>query len=618
MKRQDLSRRQFIARSAFGVGGLTLSAILPDISLGSHDATSRPNIILILADDLGYDDLGVHGNKLLETPNLDAFAAQSVQFRRFIVSPVCAPTRASLLTGRQFLRTGVSHVHGGKDFMNLNETTIAEVLRGAGYATGMWGKWHSGKTSGYFPWERGFDEAYMARLYKHKDNEGMLNGKEVAHTGWTVKVLTDYAIDFMKSCKDKPFFAYLPYLACHAPLDAPEDYVDKYQAKGLSKNLSTLYGMIGNLDSQVGRLFEAVDELGLAENTVVIFTSDNGPAVVNDLLTDEDRKIRYVNNFKGHKGNMWENGVRVPMFVRWKGKTKPAIVNRLVDVTDIFPTILDLAGVKLPSGSKPLDGRSVKPYILSQAEQLLLKNYFNYASPGWPPTDRAWTPEGIKDEYKPVPPEEKHNLRFEDQLLTVRNDNYKLMLNPGPATGAAKPVDGWVLIDIQNDPLETKNIISEKPDVANLLRKELQSFWQQVLDEPSSFGAPIFKIGPGTTNTVYAYGSVRISDNLKNAALFIWGWQQEGDFAEYRIDVTVAGQYRLEVDYEASSVPNVILQAAVDNATTAGILNDERSTTLGLLSLEKGKKLLRIQLINTNGLETANFRLTKITLERIA
>ncbi len=618
MKRQDLSRRQFIARSAVGVGGLTLSAILPDISLGSHDATSRPNIILILADDLGYDDLGVHGNKLLETPNLDAFAARSVQFRRFIVSPVCAPTRASLLTGRQFLRTGVSHVHGGKDFINTNETLISQVLKQAGYVTGMWGKWHSGKTSGYFPWERGFDEAYMARLYKHKDNVGLFNGKEVTHTGWTVKVLTDYAIDFMKSCKDKPFFAYLPYLTCHAPLDAPEDYVDKYQAKGLSKNLSTLYGMIGNLDSQLGRLFEAVDELGLAENTVVIFTSDNGPAVVNDLLTDEDRKIRYVNNFRGHKGNMWENGVRVPMFVRWKGKTKPAIVNRLVDVTDIFPTILDLAGVKLPADSKPLDGRSVKPYILSQAEQLLLKNYFNYASPGWPPTDRAWTPEGIKDEYKPVPPEEKHNLRFEDQLLTVRNDNYKLMLNPGPATDAAKPVDGWVLIDIQNDPLETKNIVSEKPDVANLLRKELQSFWQQVLDEPSSFGAPIFKIGPGTTNTVYACGAVRISDNLKNAALFIRGFKQQGDFAEYRIDVTVAGQYRLEVDYEASSVPNVILQAAVDNATTAGILNDERSTTLGLLSLEKGRKLLRIQLINTNGLETANLRLTKIALERIA
>ena len=124
MKRQDLSRRQFIARSAVGVGGLTLSAILSDISLGSQDATSRPNIILILADDLGYDDLGVHGNKLLETPNLDAFAAQSVQFRRFIVAPVCAPTRAALLTGRQFLRTGVSHVHGGKDFVNTGETLI--------------------------------------------------------------------------------------------------------------------------------------------------------------------------------------------------------------------------------------------------------------------------------------------------------------------------------------------------------------------------------------------------------------------------------------------------------------------------------------------------------------
>jgi len=333
---------------------MSLTGAPANMLRAEEPAGRRPNFILVLTDDQGYDDIGVNGNKLIETPNLDAFAAKSVQFRQFIVAPVCAPTRAALLTGRQFLRTGVSHVHGGKDFVNTSEALIPQVLKKAGYATGMWGKWHSGKTSGYFPWERGFDEAYMAALYKHKDNAGMLNGKEVKHTGWTCATLTNYAIDFMKRHKDRPFFAYLPYIACHAPLDAPEKLIEKYQRKGLSRNLSMLYAMLDNFDGQFGRLLEAVDRLGLAENTIVIFASDNGPAVINDLLTDEDRRIRYVNKFKGQKGNMWENGVRVPMFVRWKGRTRPAVVNRLADITDIFPTLLDFAGVRPPAGSKPL------------------------------------------------------------------------------------------------------------------------------------------------------------------------------------------------------------------------------------------------------------------------
>lgn len=618
MPEQNLSRRQFLTRSALSLAAMSLTGT-PDDTLRAEDpAVSRPNFILVLADDQGYDDIGANGNKLIETPNLDAFAAESVQFRRFIVSPVCAPTRASLLTGRQFLRTGVSHVHGGKDFVNTGETLIPQLLKKAGYATGMWGKWHSGKTSGYFPWQRGFDEAYMARLYKHKDNEGMLNGKEVKHTGWTCATLTDYAIDFMKRCKDRPFFAYLPYLACHAPLDAPENLIEKYQRKGLSKNLSTLYAMLDNLDTQFGRLLKALDELGLAENTIVIFTSDNGPAVINDLLTDEDRRIRYVNKFKGHKGNMWENGVRVPMFVRWKGKTKPAIVNRLVDVTDIFPTILDFAGVELPADNKGLDGRSVKPYILGQTDQLPLKNYFNYASPGWPPTDKPWTPEGIKDEYRPVTPEEKQNLKFKEQLLTIRNDRYKLLLNPGKSRATVEPVDGYVLIDIQNDPLETKNIYLEKPAVAERLKVKLKDFWRQVLDEPSSFGSPVFEIGRGKTNIVYAYGPVRISENLKNAALFLWGFKQPGDFAEYQIDVTTSGEYKVDLHYQADAAPNLTMQAEAPDTTASGILVDKALASLGIIRLEKGQSLFKIRLLKALSPNKHNLKLERITFSPAA
>ncbi|MEE9463814.1 MAG: sulfatase-like hydrolase/transferase, partial [Bacteroidales bacterium] len=207
----------------------------------------QPNIILIQADDLGWDDLGIHGNRLIETPNLNSLAGESVRFSQFYVTPVCATTRAALLTGRHFLRTGVSHVHGGKDFLHLDETTIADVMKDAGYVTGMWGKWHSGKTDGYFPWERGFDEAFMARLYDYYDNEGSYNGESLQTEGWITGVLTDMAIDFMKDHREVPFFAYLPYLTCHAPLDAPRHYVEKYLGKGLSENLAMLYGMVEHM-----------------------------------------------------------------------------------------------------------------------------------------------------------------------------------------------------------------------------------------------------------------------------------------------------------------------------------------------------------------------------------
>lgn len=305
------------------------------------------------------------------------------------------------------------------------------------------------------------------------------------------------------------------------------------------------------------------------------------------------------------------------MFVRWKGKTTAGVVNNLADITDIFPTVLDFAGVELPADNKGLDGRSIKPYILGQTERLPEKNYFDYASPGWPPTGRAWTPEGIKDEYKPVPPEEKHKLKFEEQLLTVRNDRYKLLLNPGKSKSTVEPVDGFVLIDIQNDPLETKNLYLEKPAVAERLKAQLKDFWREVLDEPSSFGAPVFEIGRGKTNLVYAYGPVRIGGELKNAALFLWGFKQPGDWAEYKIDVTTAGRYRIEAGYEASNVPNATLRISTENATTAGTLADKEKSVLGILRLQEGRTALRLELIEAANSEKVNLKLESITFTEI-
>ena len=233
-----MNRRKFVQTLG---GGMMLAQLGPFFSCNK---VQKPNFILIQMDDLGWSDLGIHGNTMVDTPNIDKLGHESVRFNQFYVNPCCAPSRASLLTGRHFLRTGVSHVHGGKDYLHLEEKTIGDAFKIGGYKTGMWGKWHSGHTDGYFPWERGFDTAYMAQLYKHHESNGQLNGKYVSHGAWADEVLIDRAIDFMKTHKGQPFFCYISSLTCHSPLDAPEVFVEKLKKKQLSDSLATLYAMI--------------------------------------------------------------------------------------------------------------------------------------------------------------------------------------------------------------------------------------------------------------------------------------------------------------------------------------------------------------------------------------
>lgn len=471
---------------------------------------SRPNIVLIMADDLGFSDLGVHGNTLVETPRLDHLASESVQFSQFYVTPVCATTRASLLTGRHFLRTGVSHVHGGKDFLHLDEITMADALKRQGYATGMWGKWHSGKTPGYYPWERGFDEAFMAKLYEHKDNMGLMNGAKVATSGWLSEVITDYAIDFIKRKQDQPFFAYLPFLSCHSPLKAPESYISKYREKGLSENLSTLYGMVDQMDENVGRLLDALDEMQLSENTIVIFLSDNGPAVINNLLSDEDRRIRYVNGLRGHKGNIWENGIKSPLFVRWKGSCKPTMVHRLAGVSDLFPTLLELAGSGVQDHANNLD--EYRPWKYSGGDKLL----------------------------------------YENQIIGIRNERYKLLLNPGETDGCINPdAGGYVLIDLKNDPAEKENLAAIEPEQLREMEASLELLYEDIYGSEHAFEMPVFKIGSKEAYAypVLAYAPRTSSAGVKGASGYITNFTMPGDSSSYSIELEEEGSYGLEINY---------------------------------------------------------------------
>ncbi len=511
----------------------------------------QPNFVIIQLDDLGYSDLGVHGNELVETPNIDRFARASRQFANFCVNPVCAPTRASLLTGRHFPRTGVSHVHGGKDFLNLDEMTMANLLKDEGYRTGIWGKWHSGHTPGYYPWERGFDEAYMARLYQHRNSDGLMNGKPVQYDVWADQVIVDQAIEFIEGARDQPFLAYLSFLTCHSPLDAPDSLVQKYLQKGLSANLSTLYAMVDHCDYHLGRFFNYLDTSPLAENTYVFFMSDNGPAVLNDVLTDADREIRYVNDLRGHKGNIWENGVKSPLFVYRKGHTVPGKINELCDICDIAPTLLELAGFDPGASGVEFDGSSFASLIRGKVRKKN-KLSFNYANPGWPPTDKPWTPDGVKDEYRPVRPADKLEMKAENQIISVRDRRFKLLLNPGPSEGMPDPVNQFVFIDLEKDPGENKNQLYEFPDEFLEMKDSLYSWWSSIIREDGSFRMPVFLIGKDgmTHSPVLGKAPRETSEGLKSTFDRLKGWDRQGAYAVYEIHVHESGKYAVTAFFD--------------------------------------------------------------------
>ncbi len=561
-------------------------------------AQKQPNVLLLLTDDQGFDDLACHGNPYLSTPHLDTLAAGSVQFANYCVASVCAPSRASLLTGRHFLRTGVSHVHGGKDFIQPDERLISETFREAGYRTGTWGKWHSGKSSGYFPWERGFDEAYMAQLYKHFDSVGHYNGLPRSHAGWTVDTLVEYASDFITRCSQtqSPFFAFVSFLTVHAPLAGPDELVEKYRRMGLSEALATVYAMVEQTDSAVGALLGLLDRLGIAEDTIVLFQSDNGPACLEGQLTDEDRRTRYVNGYKGHKGNMWENGIKSPLFVRWGNRFAPHTTGRLCDICDIYPTLADLCGIRLDSEHPPLDGRSFRPYLEGQEDGLEPKESYVWVSPGWPPDpETGYSPAGRFGEYMPVAPEVKGDLPFDPQLVTVRGEQWKWLRNPGKVPGAPDPVEGEVLIHIREDPQEDINVMATQPGQAEEMRRRARQWFAQIRREPHAFHSPVFKIGPGMSNFVAAYAPTRVAGNVCNGGLSIYQFQAPGDRAQYDIEVTQAGRYRLYLDYVKDESSGLTLEISCGSARIQSRLEAPNGQDLGAIDLPAGKAVLTLE-----------------------
>lgn len=565
----------------------------------------KPNIIIIQVDDMGYDDLSINGNKVSHTPNLDAFSEESVRFDNFMVNSVCAPTRASLLTGRDFWKTGVSAMHGGKDFLNLNETTFANIFKENDYTTGIWGKWHSGKADGYWPWDRGFDEGYYAELYKYFPSSGWYNQypKKTRHKGeWSPKVIVDYAVDFISKNKDKPFLAYVSFLSVHGRRNAPEYYKKKYRKEGRSENFTTLLGMLSFMDDEVGRLLNHIYELGLDENTVIMFMSDNGP--IKDKENEVEWRLRNNHNFLGNKARIWQNGLKSPLYVRWKNQFEPSNVPRLVSVTDIFPTLLDIANLKLPASNLPLDGRSILSYLKGNLKKLSEKEaIFSH----WHPYANHWEPFIKEMHWDPLSKEQVQELDFNKQRITIMDEHYKYLYNAYNVKGGPKSSKGECLIDLVSDPLESNNIVDEFPEIAAKYNAKIKAWFNEIKKTDGAFNSPVFQIGWNgkIESDICAFGAYK-THGVKNLNHFISGFNQKGDYALYNLNVHKSGRYKVTIKRTSNKKlkNGFSLKISSGKSSCVGELNKKALTELGEISLKQGLQSFKIELVNSlNGSE---------------
>jgi arylsulfatase A-like enzyme len=437
---------------------LALAAVAPRAEAADSLAGRRPNIVFILTDDQGYGDMSCHGNPILETPNIDRIHAEGVRFTDFRVSPTCAPTRSALLTGRHEFKNGVTHTILERERLTPDAVTLAEVLQSAGYTTGIFGKWHLGDEPDHWPNKRGFDEMFIhgaggiGQTFSGSCGDApgntyfnpaiLHNGTFVKTQGYCTDVFFREAESWIEKVHGKqPFFCYIPTNAPHVPLQVrPEDEA-RYKDQVDDEKVAKFFGMVANIDDNVGQLLALLERLGLEKDTLVVFMNDNGGTV----------GVKVFNaGMRGSKGSPWRGGVRAASFWRWPGTLEPADCDRLADHIDFFPTLAELAGVKLEEKAKAqVEGRSLVP---------LLEN----PQAAW--DDRAlithvgrWPKGANIDDYK-------------YDRCSVRSQRWHLVRD-------RRGERDWQLFDIEADPGETTDVADQHADVVHELDAAYDKWW---------------------------------------------------------------------------------------------------------------------------------------------
>jgi len=421
------------------------------ISCKKESKYKKPNVILLITDDQGYGDLGFTGNPWIKTPNIDKLASESIIFSNFHSGTTCAPTRAGLMTGRHNNRVGVWHTLMGRSLLRKNEITIADVFKNSGYTTGLFGKWHLGDNYPYRPHDRGFDEAFyhgsggVGQIEDYWDNDYFddtyfRNGVPEKTEGYCTDVWFNNAISFIEKHKDKPFFAYLSTNAPHDPFFAPQEYINMYKDNQDVVN-PEFYGMITNIDDNLGILRRKLEELDIADNTILIFMTDNGTSAGMQRDAKGFLNRGYNAGMRGAKGSEYNGGHRVPFFIYWKdGKiTGGRDVESISSFMDIMPTLLDLCEIEFPAVE--FDGQSLKPLIYNQGKD-------------WPERIIIIDTQRLD-----------HPVKWKN--CAVMNDRWHL-------------INGKELYDMDNDPGQTTDVSAQHPEIVEMLRQAYVSWWTDI------------------------------------------------------------------------------------------------------------------------------------------
>jgi len=444
------------------LAALSLQLGIGNFAQATALAGKRPNIFFVLTDDQGYGDISAHGNPVLQTPNMDRLHDEGVRFTDFHVSPTCAPTRSALLTGRHEFKNGVTHTILERERLTLRATTLAQVLKGAGYATGIFGKWHLGDEAEYQPGRRGFDEVFVhgaggiGQTYPgscgdapgntYFDPAILHNGKFEKTRGYCTDVFFGQAMKWVESVKGgQPFFCYLPLNAVHAPLQVrPEDEA-RYAGKVKDANTAKYFGMCANVDDNLGRMLAWLKARGLEENTLVIFMNDNGGT----------GGVRVFNaGMRGSKGTPWLGGTRAASFWRWPGTLQPADCGALAAHLDFFPTIAELAGAKLGAPvAAQVEGRSLVPLLENPSAPWADRVLFTHLG--------RW-PKGA----------EPGNAKF--RMCSVRRPRWHLVSENGGK------IPAWQLFDVQADYGEKNDVAMQNPEVVKELAAAYDQWWDSV------------------------------------------------------------------------------------------------------------------------------------------
>lgn len=580
-----ISRRRYSGRSVL-VHATRCALILA--ALACCHAAAKPNVILVMTDDQGYGDLGAHGNPVLKTPHLDRLHAQSIRLTRFHAAPMCTPTRSQLMTGIDALRNGAMNVSSGRALLRTEFPTMPEIFAENGYRTGLFGKWHLGDAYPFRPQDRGFQKSiwlkssmtpsaadywnndYFDDVYEH-------DGRLEPFTGYCTDVFFREAMRWMKeqADRDEPFFCYLPTNAPHGPFFVPDRYRKPYADQ--KEQTASFFGMIANLDENMGRLLQFLDENDLRDDTILIFMTDNGTAGGEAVFNA---------GMRGSKTSLYDGGHRVPFFIRWPaGKLRePSDQEYLAQSQDVLPSLIELCELTPPAKMRALDGLSLAPLLRGATDNL------------------------------------------PDRKLVVQ---YSRMGQPRPKSGDAAVLwRNWRLVkdtelyDIAEDPGQNNDVAEEHPNVIREMRDHYKRWWSSVEPRVNEFSRihigsamePLIKLTPCDWQDVFldTQGQIRRGPK-KNGA---WGlyvekageyefalrrWPFEADTA---IDAAVPQYKGVDGSYrEGTALPVSSARLRVGNTERSGKVAPGQKVTSFQLRLEQGPVDAQTWFLDANGEE---------------